>query len=77
MVFVWPCIILDEKASISSFFVILTAFFKSVRSTVQSVAALPQIESSTHCQANNWAILDPFKEANNSSISLVLITLKI
>ena len=33
-VFIQPCIILDEKVSSSSFFVILTASFKSVRSTV-------------------------------------------
>ena len=34
MVLIWLCMILDEKVSISSIFIILTASFKSVRSTV-------------------------------------------
>ena len=33
--------------------------------------------SNAHQHANNWAILDPFKETINSSISLSLITLMI
>ena len=74
MVFIWLCIILDEKASIS-FFVILTASFRSVRSTVWWMVASPLIESSTCQHANNWAILNPFREATNTLISLSLIML--
>ena len=44
----WLCMISDEKASASYFFVILTISFKSVRSTVQFEAALLQIESSAY-----------------------------
>ena len=77
MVFVWPCMILDEKASISSFFVVLTASFKSVRYTVWFTAASLLTESSVQWHPNKWDIFDPFKEANNSFISLSLFTLMI
>ena len=76
-VFVWPCIILDKKVSTSSFFVVLTTLFKSARSTVWFATVSLWIESPAHWQANNWAILDPFREKNNSLISLSLITLMI
>ena len=68
---------LYEKASISSFFVGLTASFKSVRSTVWLAAASPLMESSTQWHANEQDILDPFMEADNSSISYSLIMLMI
>ena len=77
MVFIQPCIILDEKVSTSSLFVILTASFKSVWSTVWCIIASPLIKSSARQHASNWAILNPFREADNSSISLSLITLMI
>ena len=77
MVFVWPCKILDKKVSISSFFVVLTASFKSVRSTVWFAAASLLMESYVWWNANKQYILDPFKETDNSSILLSLITLMI
>ena len=69
MVFIWQCMILDEKASISSFFVNLTSSFKSVRSTVWCMVVSFLIKSSAYQHANSWAILNPIKEADNSSIS--------
>ena len=75
IVSVQPCMILDEKAIISSFFVILTASFKSVRSTVWLAAASLWIESSAHWQANNWAILNPFMKVTSSLMSFFLIML--
>ena len=70
--------ILDEKASISSFFVVLTVSFKSVRSTVWVVAAASLLmEGSAQQHASKQEILDPFKEADNSSILLSLIMLLI
>ena len=77
MVLVWPYMILDEKASISSLCVILTASFKSVRSTVWFAVTSLLMESSAWWHTNKWDILNPFKEADNSSISLSLITLMI
>ena len=77
MVFIWPCITLDKKASTSSLFVVLTATYKSVWSTIWCIAASSLIDSSAHQHANNQAILDPFREADNSLISLSLITLMI
>ena len=77
MAFIWQCIILDKKTSISSFVVILATSFKLVRSTVWCVVAAPLIESFTCQHANNQAILNPFKEADSSSISLSLIMLMI
>ena len=61
MVFVQAYRTFDKKASISSFFIILTASFKSNRPMV----------------ANKQDTLDPFKEADNSSISLSLISFMI
>ena len=77
MAFIQLCIMLDEKASIFYFFVTLTASFKSIWSTVWCVAASPLIKSSAHWHANNWPILNPFREADNSLISLSLITMMI
>ena len=74
-VFLQLCIILDKKASTSSFSVVLTVLFKSVRSTVWFVAVSLSVESPAHQHANNWAIHDPFKETDNTLISLALITL--
>ena len=78
MVLVQLCMILDENASISSVLVILTASFKSVRSTVWVAAvALLLTESSAQWHAKKWEILNPLKKANNSSVLLSLITLMI
>ena len=66
-----------EKGSISSFFIVLTILFKLVRSTVRFAAASLLMKSSTQWHANNWDILNPFKETDNSSILLSLITLMI
>ena len=68
---------LVEKASISSLFIVLTASFKPVRSTVWFVAASLLMESYAQWHANKQDIPDPFKEADNSSILLPLITLMI
>ena len=46
-------------------------------STVWCMVASPLIKCSAHLPANNWANLDPFKEADRSLISLSLITLMI
>ena len=75
--FIQPCVILDEKASISSLLVVLTISFKLVGSTVGGAVASLLTESSAQWQANSCAILNPFKEADNSCISLSLITLMI
>ena len=77
MVLVQLCMILDVKASISSLFVILTALFKFVRSTVWFAVTSLLMESSAQWHGNNWDILNPFKEAANSSILLSLIILMI
>ena len=71
------CITLDEKVSTSSLFVVLTASFKVVGSTVWFVVVSFQIESPAQQQANNWTILDPFRETNGQLISLSLIMLMI
>ena len=51
-----------KKASISSFFIILTASFKSVRPMVWFTAISPLTESSAQWHTNKWDTLDPFKE---------------
>ena len=76
-VFIQPCIILDEKASTTSLFFIMIASFKSVGFTVCFVAVFFWIESPAYQQANNQAILNPFKETDNSSIKLSLMMLLI
>ena len=76
-VFIQPCIILDEKVSTSSFFVVLTTSFQLVESTAWFVTVPLWIESPTHQHGNNLAILNPLKETDNKSISLSLITLMI
>ena len=55
----------------------LTASFKLVRSNVCCRVASPVIESSTCQHASKWALLNTFKEADNSLISLSLIMLMI
>ena len=75
MVFVWLCMLLNEKVSISSFLVVLTTSLKLVGSTVWFAATLLWTESFAQWHANNWTILDPFKEAKKSSILLSLIML--
>ena len=77
MVFVQACMILDEKASISSFCIVLKALFKSVRPMVWFAAVSLPTESSAWWHANKCDILYTFKEADNSSISLSLITFMI
>ena len=74
---VWLYIIFNKKASTSSFFVVLTTLFKSVGSTIWFGTVSLWIESPAHQQAHYWAILDPFRETNNLSISLSMITLMI
>ena len=73
----WACMILDKKASISSFFIILTALFKSFGPVVWFTAISLLTESSAQWHANKQDTLNAFKEANNSSISLSLITFMI
>ena len=68
---------MDEKPSISSFFIILTASFKSVGPMVWFTAISLLIESSAQGHANKQDTLNLFKEADNSSISLSLITFMI
>ena len=64
IVFVWACMIFDEKVSISSFFIVLTVWFAAV---------LLPMDSSAQWHTNKWDILNLCKETNNSSISLSLI----
>ena len=73
MVFVWACMILDEKAYIYSFFIILTACLKLVRPMIWFIAISLLMESSAQLHNNKQDTLNPFKEADNSSISLSLI----
>ena len=72
-VFVLSCTILDEKASISSHFIVFTASFKSVRSEIGLIVVSFLRERSAQCPANRQDILDPFSETDNSSISLSLM----
>ena len=76
-IFIWPCIILDEKASISSHLVVLTTSFKLAGSAVGRAVASLLTENPAQWHANIWDIINPFKEAANSSILLSLITLTI
>ena len=73
-VFIWPYVILDEKVSISFLLVVLTTSIKLVGSPM-GVSLL--IESSAGWHVNNWAILNPLKDADNSYILLSLIILMI
>ena len=77
MVFILAGMILDEKVSTSSFFITLTALFQSVRTMVWFAAISLPMTSSAWWHASKQDILDPCKEANNSSISLSLITFMI
>ena len=74
-IFIPLYMILDIKSSIPSFFVVLTASFKLVGTTVWFVTPLLWVESSAQWHVNNWATFGPFKEAKSSWISLSLITL--
>ena len=73
MALVWPCMIFEEKASISSFLVILTALSMSVGSLMWFAVVSLLMESSAQWQVNRWDILNPFIETGNSSILLSLI----
>ena len=68
---------LEEKVPTSSLFVVLSASFKSVWSTAWCKTASPLSKSSAQWHANNWAILNPSREANNSLKSHSLITVMI
>ena len=62
---------------ISSLLVVLTTSFRLVGSLIGGTVVSLLIESPAQQHANNWTILDLFKEADNSSVSLSLITLMI